>query len=219
MLTQTPTTPSSLSENRAGFIRSVYAMLGASLAFTAVGAYVGLDLPLAFYWPSMILYLVVFIATQFLHRSYPINIILLAAFTFITGLILGPSLSYYIATGAGQAIPLAAGTTGIVFGGLSFFAFVSKKDFSFLGVYLFVALLAMVLFSVAMAIFQIPFNTIIFSYLGVLIFSGYVLYDTSNLIRRYQADQAVAATIALYLDIINLFMFFLRIFAGGSRRD
>jgi FtsH-binding integral membrane protein len=67
-------------------------------------------------------------------------------------------------------------------------------------------------------IFNFGFNQMILSGLGVLIFSGYVLYDTSNLLHRYESDQFVAATIALYLDILNLFLFILRILGGSSRR-
>ena len=219
MLTQNQPSATITAETRADFIRQVYSMLGASLLFAAGGAYVGLGMPSSFYWPCVIGYFIAFLGAQFLHRSYPLNIVLLAVFTFLSGCVVGPTLNYYIAIGAGQAIPLAAGTTGVIFGGLSLYAFASKKDFSFLGGYLFVALLGMILFSLAMMLFHIQFNTLIFSYLGVLVFSGYVLYDTSNLIRRYGTDQAVAATIALYLDILNLFMFLLRIFGGGGRRD
>lgn len=205
-------------EDRSAFISKVYTTLAISLVLTAIGAYQGLTLPYSWYWPLIIANFVLMLACQFLHRSYPLNIILLGLFTWVMGLTLGPVLASYISIGAGEAIPFAAGSTAVVFGGLSAYAHFSKKDFSFLGGFLFMAIISMVVFSLVTMIFNIQFNQMIYSGLGVLVFSGYVLYDTSNLIRRYQSDQYVAATIALFLDIVNLFLFLLRLFAGGSNR-
>jgi modulator of FtsH protease len=135
-----PPTSSQRIQSKSDFLSKVYGLLGLSLLFCAAGAYLGVTLPLSFYWPLVIGEFIVLIACQLLHRSYPLNIVLLGLFTWMSGMTLGPTLNYYIASGAGEAIPTAAGVTAVVFGGLSAYVHVSKKDFSFLGAYLFVAL-------------------------------------------------------------------------------
>lgn len=207
-------------QDKSAFISRVYCLLGASLLFAAGGAYMGISISAEMYLPIVILNFVLLLACLFLGRSYPLNILLLGAFTWTSGLSVGmSSIRYVMLSGQADIIPIAVGITGVVFGSLSAYALVSKKDFSFLSGYLFIALFSMILFGFAAWIFHITFNTLIISGLGVLIFSGYVLYDTSNLLHRYDDGAYVAATIALYLDILNLFLFILRILSGSSRRD
>lgn len=204
-------------QERSEFVSKVYTMLGVSLLFCCAGAYYGLSMPLSLYWPMVIAEFVVLLACMFLQRAYPINIVLLFLFTTLSGLTLGPVLNAYVAQGMGDIIPVATGTTAITFGGLSAYVHWSRKDFSFLGGFLFVALIVMILLGLANLFFRLPLNETLYSGFGILLFSGYILFDTSNLLRRYQQDQVVAATLTLYLDLINLFLFILR-FLSDRRR-
>ncbi len=205
-------------QDRTEFVGKVYSMLGVSLLFCCVGAFFGLSMPMSLYLPAIIFEFVLLFACMFLQRAYPLNILLLFAFTTVSGITLGPVLNIYVAHGMGGIIPIATGATAAIFGGLSAYVHISKKDFSFLGGVLFVGLIGMLLIGLATMLFHLPMSMTLYSGFGVLLFSGYILYDTSNLVRRYQDDQVVIATIALYLDFLNLFLNVLRLLGSGSRR-
>ena len=107
--------------------------------------------------------------------------------------------------------------TVAVFGGLTAYAFTSKKDFSFLGGMLFVGLIALIVAGIVMFFVHAAWLSTVYSVVGVLIFSGFVLYDTSQIMQRMAPEDAVMGAVSLYLDFINLFMFILRLLS--SRRD
>lgn len=203
--------------DRSEFVSKVYTILGISLLLCCAGAYFGLSMPTSLYLPIIILEFVFLIACMLLQRSFPINILLLALFTSTSGLTLGPVLNSYVAQGMGDVIPMATGITALTFGGLSMYVHLSKKDFSFLSGFLFIGLIGLILVSLASFLFHFPVSTTLYSAVGILIFSGYILVDTSNLLHRYRDEEYVAATIALYLDLINLFLFILRLLADRRR--
>ena len=93
---------------------------------------------------------------------------------------------------------------------------VSKKDFSFLGGMLFISLIALIVAGFVLMFFHSSMLGSLYSVGGVLIFSGYVLYDTSLIMQRLQPDQAVSGAVNLYLDFFNLFLFIMRLL--GNRR-
>ncbi len=205
-------------QDRSDFVSKVYTMLGISLLICSAGAYYGMSMPMGLYFPMVIVEFILLFACMFLQRSYPLNIVLLFLFTFISGITIGPVLTAYVLHGVGGVIPTAVAATAVTFGALSLYVNVSKKDFSFLQGYLFVGLIGLILMGLLGFFFHLPINNTIYSCIGVVIFSGFVLVDTSNLIRRYDNDQYVAATLGLYLDILNLFLFILSLL-GGSRRQ
>ena len=209
---------STLIQDRTSFVSKVYSLLGVSLLFCCLGAFLGLSMPTGLYLPVIIGEFVVMFACMFLQRSYPLNLFLLFAFTTLSGMTLGPVLNTYIAHGAGSAIPVATGITAFTFGGLSLYVNISKKDFSFLGGTLFIGLIGLLLFSLASMFFHLPINNLIYSGFGTLLFCGFILVDTSRLVHRYRDDEYVSATLGLYLDIVNLFLFVLRLVGGGNRR-
>jgi FtsH-binding integral membrane protein len=204
-------------QDRSDFVSKVYTTLGVSLLFCCAGAYFGLSMPPSLFFPIIILEFILLFACMILQRSYPLNLLLLALFTTCSGLTLGPVLTYYVVHGMGNLIPVAAGTTAVTFGALSTYVHVSKKDFSFLGGFLFIALIGMILVGLAGMLFRLPINETLYGGIGVVVFSGFILFDTSNILRRYQDDQYVAAALGLYLDIINLFLSLLRLMSGQRR--
>ncbi len=214
---------------RAGFLRKVYgyffltvltslvagfAVAGSdSLMVAALHARLFTFLPLLL----MALYL------RFAIRQNSANTVVM----FLFAAIIGATLAPYV-TLLNRQIPgvgLQAGIlTASVFGGLSWYAWFSKKDFSFLGGFLFMGLLGLVLvgllsmFGSIFRIFPPSFVILAYCYVGVLVFSGYVLFDTSRILYRYPPTAVIPAVLALYLDIVNLFIYILQILAMNQRR-
>ena len=130
------------------------------------------------------------------------------------GLMLSPLAMY-----APPGVLVQAGVlTGCVFGGLTAYVFVTKKDFNFLGGMLYGVMFAMIGVGLILFVFGGFGNTggMIYSGVGVLLFSGFVLYDTSNIMKRYPTNAHIAASIALLIDVVNLF-YFIAILLMGSR--
>jgi FtsH-binding integral membrane protein len=141
-------------------------------------------------------------------RKPGLNLVALFAFTTVSGLTLGPVMLVYNAAVIQEALVL----TVLIFGGLTFYVMASKKDFSFLGGFLITGLIVVLVGSLLNAFFfQSPAGEFIIAAGGVLLFSGFILYDTSNILRHYDVEDYTSATLALYLDILNLFLFLLRL--------
>jgi FtsH-binding integral membrane protein len=127
-------------------------------------------------------------------------------FTFISGLMLAPTLQ--VAAGlrnGGQLVALAGGMTAAVFFVMATIATVSKRDFSFLGKFLFVGLILLVIGMLANLFLQIPVLAVTLSAVGVLIFSLFLLHDVSAIVRGGETNY-ISATIRLFLDLLNLFV-------------
>lgn len=148
--------------------------------------------------------------------KYPINVALLALFTVAYGFTLATVVAFYFQRGAGKIVLEAAGLTAAVFVLITFIAFVSRIDFSFLRTFLFAAFVILIIASLLN--FVLGFTgarskafTFAISVLGALVFTGFLLYDTSMVLKRYGPDQWIQACISLYLDVANLFMYMLNI--------
>ncbi|MCZ6647444.1 MAG: Bax inhibitor-1 family protein, partial [SAR324 cluster bacterium] len=115
------------------------------------------------------------------------------------------------------AVQEALVLTLLIFGSLTLYVMLSKKDFSYLGSFLIMGLVLIIGGSLLNAfVFQSELGRFVISAGGVLLFSGYILYDTSNILRHYDVEDYTSATLALYLDILNLFLFILMLL-GGNR--
>jgi FtsH-binding integral membrane protein len=206
---------------RADFIRKVYQLFFTSLLATvAVGAFCTQPtvLPgmLAMLPALLIGGLIVGFIMAFARRTTGVNVALLYLYAAIQGAIVGPILT--LVERAAPGIPLqAAILTATAFGGLSLYVLHTKKDFSYLGGMLFVSLLGLLVAGIVMFFVQIPLLSTVYSLLGVLIFCGYILYDTSVIMTRLGPEEAVAGAISLYLDFINLFWFILRLLLNSRR--
>ena len=204
---------------RAEFIRKVYSLFFLSLLVTVgVGTAVAPIAPaLMGLWPVlMIAGFVCVIALSFARKTAGLNLVLLFTYSAIQGAIFGPLLMMLDQRYPGVPIQ-ASWLTIAVFGGLTTYVFASKKDFSFLGGMLFMGLIALFVAGIVSFFVHAAWLATAYSVAGVLIFSGYVLYDTSQIMLRLSPDEAVLGAIQLYLDFLNLFMFILRLLT--SRRD
>lgn len=196
---------------RSLFIAKVYGLLFAGLAMT-VG--VGYAIVQAGIMPPMgllfIASIICVVGLSFARRVSGLNLLLFFVFTALEGAILGPFLAQLSITRPGLATQ-AAMLTLSVFGSLSAYVFISKKDFSFLGGMLFVGLIGLLVSGIVMMIFNVSAMATVYSLFGIVIFSGFVLYDTSQIINRLSPDDVVTGAIELYLDMLNLFLFILRL--------
>jgi len=213
---------------KGGFIRKVYSILTIQLLVTAASSALFMFHTGVQQWvmtnPSM-LYTALFLPFGFimaLHcykNSHPTNVWLLAGFTLCESYTVGFVCALYYQTGAGLIVLQALVLTAAVFVSLSTYVLVTKKDFSWLGGGLCAVLVVLIFWGFLNSFFPIPGAHMVFSLVGALLFAGYILYDTSQLIHNYGPDDYIVATISLYLDIINLFLYLLellRYLQGGD---
>ena len=198
--------------DRLVFIKKVYSLLAMSMGTAAVGAYLGSGPLLLLVAPNMMLFFILQIAliffASFAARKPGLNMVALFSFTTVSGLTLGPLLYQVGPSIAAEAFAL----TAITFAGLSMYVVYSKKDFSFMSGFLMTGLIVLVVGGLLNMFFiQSGMMHFVMSGASVLLFSGFILYDTSNILRYYGTDEYVSATLALYLDVLNLFIALLSI--------
>ena len=146
--------------------------------------------------------------------------IFLSAFVAVTGAALGPVLLMYQKASGTATIAAALGLTATIFLTLSAYVRYSGKDFSYIGGFIWMATIGLIVSGLALMFFPSPAVSYFRACIGALIFCGWILYDTSAVTRQYYRDNnVVGAILALYVDILNLFMFLLEIFGGNRRRD
>ncbi len=110
----------------------------------------------------------------------------------------------------------AAGSTGAFVAGLGAYGYATRRDLSALYRILFWALLALIVFGLVLIFVSIPSGELIYSILGLVIFGGFVIVDFNRL-RRADKSNSVQIAASIFLDVFNIFLFFLRIFGGGGR--
>ena len=225
--TQVITQPGTLSSAQNQVLRNTYMMLALTMVPTIIGASIGTSMSFSFLAASPIMgSLLMFgamigmmFAVSALRNSVW-GIAALLGFTLIAGVFLGPILQVALNLRNGaQLIGLAAGGTGIIFFSLATIATVTKKDFSFMGKFLFIGLILLIVASLANLFFQIPALSLTISAIAVLIFSAYILFDVSRIVNGGETNY-VMATLGLYLSIYNLFTSLLHLLmAFSGERD
>ncbi|MGG1676306.1 Bax inhibitor-1 family protein [Neobacillus sp. NRS-1170] len=203
------------------FMPSVLRTFAFSLAIAFLGTMAGVFVPPMLMIPLMILEFVMLMSAFFFRRKKAISYSFLYIFTFISGITLYPIVAHYIAASGGEIVIMAFATTTVVFSGVAVYAAKSKQNFSFLGGFLLAALLAMM--AIAIFNFFVPLSStgmLAYSFIGVLVFSGYVLFDISRM-KHYgvRAEEVPLMALNLYLDFINLFISILRIFGILNSKD
>jgi modulator of FtsH protease len=208
---------------RLGFIRKVYALFFIATLFAVGGVALGfIYTPLmvaAFEHPWMALFAMLgaVYGAQALRHKPGINLFALFGFTTLTGVIISPLL--YIISRTNPASIFQAGVLTVgIFGGLTAYVFISNKDFSFLRGMVTTGLIVIILAGL-LNIFLVGSSAFSFAIAAatLLLFAGFVLYDTSNIIRRYPTNEYVAGALSLYLDAFNIFLALLRILNSGRR--
>ncbi len=201
---------SALATNKV--LRNTYMLLSLTLVFSAVTASISIAMNLS-HGAALVMMLVGFGLLFVVNKTADSSkgIVAIFAFTGIMGASLGPMINFYLAMPNGASLVMQAlGGTAVVFFGLSGYALTTRKDFSFLGGFLFVGLLVIVVASLANLFFHVPAVSLAISAAAVLIMSGLILFDTSRIINGGETNY-IRATVALYLDIYNLFIHLLHL--------
>jgi len=217
----------SLAQEQNKVLRNTYLMLSMTMIPTIIGALAGMATNFSFMAQHPIMApLLMFAAMMGLLftvtalRNSIWGVVALLGFTFVAGWFLGPILQYalHLRNGA-QLVGMAAGGTGVIFFSLATIATVTKKDFSFMGKFLFIGVILLVIASLANIFFQVPALSLTISAIAVLIFSAYILFDISQIIHGGETNY-VMATMTLYLDIYNIFVNLLSLLmAFAGERD
>jgi modulator of FtsH protease len=194
-------------------LRNTYALLALSMVPTIFGALVGVQLSFSFLAGSPFMGFLLFLAVAMgfmwgIQRTKDSGwgVVLLLGFTFFMGLMLAPMLQVALGfSNGGRLIALAAGGTGSIFLVLAGVASSTKRDFSGIGKFLFAGLILLIVAGLANMFFQIPALSLAFSAVAVLIFSGYILFDINRIVHGGETNY-ITATLAVYLDVYNVFV-------------
>jgi len=193
-------------------LRNTYMLLSATLVVSAVAAASAMAMNLG-HGVALVMMLVsfglLFVVNKQADKANGIFWIFL--FTGLMGASLGPMLNYYAAMpNGGSLIMQALGGTALIFFSLSAYVLNSKKDFSFMGGFLFVGLMVAIVAMIANWFFQIPALSLAISSAIIVIMSGLILYDTSRIINGGETNY-IRATVSLYLNIFNIFVHLLHL--------
>ncbi|MBK6744065.1 MAG: Bax inhibitor-1 family protein [Hydrogenophilales bacterium] len=194
-------------------LRNTYMLLGLTMIPTVIGAFVGMSINFGFMAAHPILYSLGAFAVMMgmffgisAARNSGLGVVLLLVLTGFMGVMLGPILQVALGlSNGGQIVGLAAGGTGTIFLVLAAIGSNAKRDFSFMGKFLMIGLVLLILASIANLFFQVPAMALTLSAISVLLFSGFILYDVNRIVQGGETNY-IMATLALYLDIYNLFV-------------
>ena len=208
-------------------LRNTYLLLGLSMVPTVLGALVGIQMGFSFFAGSPLISFLLFMGIAFgfmwgieRNKDSGLGVTLLLGFTFFMGLMLSRILQFALGfSNGGTMIAMAAGGTGAIFLVLSSLAATTKRDFTGIGKFLFAGMILILLAAVANIFFQIPALSLTIAAAAVGIFSAYILYDISRIVHGGETNY-VTATLAVYLDIYNVFVSLLQlIMALTGERD
>ncbi|MCA9771796.1 MAG: Bax inhibitor-1/YccA family protein [Myxococcales bacterium] len=208
---------------RVEFLRRVYGVFLLGILISGAGGYVGLQPPvlqffLHSFWIPMIALIGGVFVVQAVRLRPGVNVAAFGGFTFLMGMVAAPALYVAVArTGSFNVVVQAFGLTAGIFGGLTVYTFVSKRDFSFMRGFLVMGLFGLI--GVGIIGMFTGFGhvaSMMYSTVAALLFSGFVLYDTSRILRTHATQEYVGAALCLFLDFFNLFLALLRLL---SNRD
>ena len=149
-------------------------------------------------------------------RSVQLTVGLLAAFGLLIGLAVAPTVAYYGSMDP-RALWQAGGATALFIAGFGAAGYATRRDLSAIARVSFWALVALIVFGIVLIFVNIPHGELVYSVLGLVIFAGFTMFDFQRL--RTNTDAAIAPLLAasIFLDLLNVFLFFLEIFSGGRR--
>lgn len=209
-------------------LRNTYWLLALSMLPTIAGAFAGMQLNFVSLFIAapimtpllMFAFMIgsLFVVTRLRNSVWGVPALL--GFTFIAGLMLTPILTVAGQfRNGGQLVALAGGMTAAIFFAMATIATVTKRDFSFLGKFLFVGLILVIVASLANIFFQVPAVSLAISAIAVFIFSLYTLYDISRIVRGGETNY-ITATLGLFLNVYNIFISLLNLLlAFTGQRD
>ena len=191
--------------------------VAATAGFFALGAYVGRDLSYGWAFVGFIAAFACLIGMNFTARqSGSASVGLLFAVGLLLGLAMSPTLTYYAGVNP-QALWQAGGATALFIAGCGTAGYATRRDLSGVARMGFWALVALIMFGVLMIFVNIPGGALAYSILGLVIFAGLTMSDFQRLRRSKDIDSAPLMAASIFLDALNVFQFFLRIFSRNER--
>ena len=219
MPTNVQTTSSAIVINRT--LRNTYQLLSATLLFSGLMAYLSMYLRLPYF--GLLITLGGYFGLLFLVaklRNSAFGILAVFALTGFMGLTLGPIVGAYTTgfSNGAELVGMAMTGTAVIFLSLSFYAITSQKDFSFMSGFLTAGIVVAFLAGIAAYFFQMPALSLAVSSAFILLMSGLILYETSNIIHGGETNY-IMATVTLYISIYNLFLSLLHLLGVFSGDD
>jgi modulator of FtsH protease len=204
-------------------LRNTYMLLALTMIPTVVGAFIGMQTAWIIQSSPFISFMVMLAALVGLqygiaaYRNSVVGIGLLLLMTGLMGWFIGPLLNHALAVENGaQLVGYAAGGTGAVFVCMATIATVTKRDFSFMGKFLFVGMIALLVAMLANMFLQIPALALTISSLVIVVFSLFLLHDISRIVTGGETNYVMATT-GVYISLLNIFTSLLQILTGGGR--
>ena len=201
-------------------LRNTYWLLALSMVPTVIGAYFGVQLALPIFSGGIGILLFLAIAFGFIFaiertKNSAAGVPILLGFTFFMGLMLAPLLRYTLHfSNGGALIMLAFAGTAAVFATMATVATVTKRDFSGMGSWLFAGVIVLILASLANVFLQLPALMLVVSAVAMVIFSAFILFDVQRIVNGGETNY-ISATLAIYLDIYNVFTSLLQLLGVG----
>jgi modulator of FtsH protease len=214
-----PTSPALTRDQTRGVFGQVMGLVALTLGCTALGAYVGRN----FSGGSGLLFIIVLfgcvigLQAASARGHQQLATALLFALGLALGIFLGPVLAYYLKADP-DAVYQSAGSTGLFVAGLGAYGYSTRRDLSSWYRGLFIALIVLIVFGLVALFVAIPGGNIIWSVGGLIIFGGFTIFDFNRLARRGTMGSAVPIAASIFLDVFNIFLFFLSLFGGGGSR-
>lgn len=202
-------------------LRNTYWLLALSMIPTVLGAVVGVtfQVPVMGGWMGAILFLAVAFGFMWAiekNKDSGVGVLLLLGFTFMMGLMLTPLLTRTLGySNGGSLIMTAFGGTALVFATMASYATVAKRDFSMMGKWLFAGVIVLILASLANIFLGMAMLQIVISVVAIGIFSAFILYDVQRIVNGGETNY-ISATLALYLDVYNIFANLLALLGIGG---
>ena len=186
-------------------------------ALFALGAWLGRDLTGGVGIVAFIAAFACLIAMRFAaRRSSQLTVGLLGGFGLLIGLAVAPTVAYYGSMDP-RALWQAGGATALFIAGFGAAGYATRRDLAVVARVSFWALLALIVFGIVLIFVHIPHGDLVYSILGLVIFAGFVMFDFQRLRTNTDAASAPLLAASIFLDILNVFLFFLEIFSGGER--
>ena len=213
-MNQTAVSSAQLADARISFLGKTYGMLALCIAAGSIGAFLSMGMAFPHEHPFMMLFIMIggIFLVQGVRHTPGLNLVALLAFGAITGMAISPLVGL-VAAKSGTLVTQAFMTTAVAFVSLTIYTFASRRDFSFLKGFVWTGLIAMIVLGLSnYFFFESPMLALTLSGVGVLLFSAFILYDTSNILRDYPNDEYISAALTLYLDVFLLFEHVLALF-------
>ncbi len=201
-------------------LRNTYMLLALTLLFSGLTAGVAMATNAApLHWLITLggYFGLLFVVTRLRNSAWGLAAVF--ALTGFMGYTLGPILNFYLSMPNGsQVVMTALGGTGVIFLALSGYAVISRKDFSFMGGFLMVGILVAFLAGLGGMLFNLPMLSLAVSGMFILLMSGMILWQTSEIIHGGETNY-IMATVSLYITLFNLFISLLQILGVMSGDD